>query len=272
MSSRPRTLNLSTRMAFAIESQLNELADRLDMSPIEIRRVNGMIDGERTPIGQTLWDIGFFQTLDAIEPIYEQRKRALASQDVNGDGRKRGLGIACLGYGIGYSGARNPSTARMRVDARGVVTAYCGTPDIGTGSDVSVAQIAAQTAGIDVRRVRVVRGDSTKTDDRSARACCSRDRRTAGAVTTVEALERDGALSPLQQAFLTHGATHCGYCTPGFLMTATALLEENPAPNRADIVEVLKGNLCRCTGYKKIVEAVESVAARRITDGERPRA
>ena len=157
------------KVAFAIESQLNELADRLGMSPIEIRRINGMVDGERTPIGQTLWDIGFHQTLDAIEPIYEERKRVLAARDDNGsgdgDGRKRGLGIACLGYGIGYSGVRNPSTARMRVDADGVVTAFCGTPDIGTGSDVSLAQIAAQTAGIDVRRVRVVSGDSTKTDD-----------------------------------------------------------------------------------------------------------
>ena len=83
-----------------------------------------------------------------------------------------------------------------------------------------------------------------------------------GAVTTVEALERDGALSPLQEAFLTHSAAQCGYCTPGFLMTATALLEENPSPDRADIVEALKGSLCRCTGYKKIIEAVESVAAR----------
>ena len=151
------------KVAFAIESQLNELADRLGMSPIELRRINGMVDGERTPIDQTLWDIGFHQTLDAIEPIYERRKRAIAAQA--GDGRKRGLGIACLGYGIGYSGVRNPSTARMRVDADGVVTAFCGTPDIGTGSDMALAQIAAQTAGIDVRRVRVVSGDSTKTDD-----------------------------------------------------------------------------------------------------------
>ena len=90
-----------------------------------------------------------------------------------------------------------------------------------------------------------------------------------GAVTTIEALERDGALSALQEAFLRHGATQCGYCTPGFLMTATALLEGNPSPSRADIVEALKGNLCRCTGYKKIIEAVESVAARRPADPRR---
>ena len=88
-----------------------------------------------------------------------------------------------------------------------------------------------------------------------------------GAVTTVEALERDGTLSPLQEAFLRHGATQCGYCTPGFLVTATALLEENPSPTRADIIEAIKGNLCRCTGYKKIVEAVESVAAEHLHEG-----
>ncbi|MBI07649.1 MAG: (2Fe-2S)-binding protein [Rhodospirillaceae bacterium] len=79
-------------------------------------------------------------------------------------------------------------------------------------------------------------------------------------VRTVEGLENNGTLSPLQEAFLTFGAVQCGYCTPGFLMTATALLEENPKPNCAEIVDALKGNLCRCTGYKKIIEAVQAVA------------
>ncbi|MDA0260591.1 MAG: (2Fe-2S)-binding protein [Proteobacteria bacterium] len=78
-------------------------------------------------------------------------------------------------------------------------------------------------------------------------------------VRTVESLESEGSLSPIQEAFLIFGAVQCGYCTPGFLMTATALLEENPKPSRDEIVEALKGNLCRCTGYKKIIEAVESV-------------
>lgn len=78
-------------------------------------------------------------------------------------------------------------------------------------------------------------------------------------VETVELLERNGALSPLQEAFLKHGAVQCGYCTPGFLMTALALLKENARPSRDQIIEALRGNLCRCTGYKKIVEAVEAV-------------
>ena len=98
-------------------------------------------------------------------------------------------------------------------------------------------------------------------DDRPVSSCLLLAAQIDGqSVRTVEGLERDGSLSPLQEAFLTFGAVQCGYCTPGLLMTATALLEENPHPSRAEIVEALKGNLCRCTGYKKIVEAVEAVA------------
>jgi CO/xanthine dehydrogenase Mo-binding subunit len=151
------------KLAFAIESQMNELADRLGMSPIELRRINGLVEGDKTGTGQSLHDVGFLKTLDAIEPIYEQRKKALAGSTKSD--RKRGLAVACLGYGIGYSGVRNPSTARLRVAADGIVTAFCGTPDIGTGSDLALAQIAAQSAGFGVDRVRVISGDSTKTDD-----------------------------------------------------------------------------------------------------------
>jgi carbon-monoxide dehydrogenase small subunit len=80
-------------------------------------------------------------------------------------------------------------------------------------------------------------------------------------VTTVEALAPDGApLTSLQQAFRTHHGLQCGYCTPGFLMSATALLRENSQPAREEIVEALSGNLCRCTGYAGIVRAVEAAA------------
>ena len=152
------------KMAFALESQMNEMADRLGMSPIEFRRINAMVDDDQTIIGQKLWDVGFLKTLDAIEPIYQERKREIAANPTR-NGRKRGVGLASLGYGIGYSGVRNPSTARMRVAADGSVVAYCGTPDIGTGSDMSLAMIAAQSAGISLHRVRVISGDSTQTDD-----------------------------------------------------------------------------------------------------------
>ncbi|MBN8477730.1 MAG: xanthine dehydrogenase family protein [Burkholderiales bacterium] len=150
------------KVAFALESLLNELAERLDMSPFALRRKNALVDGDRTNTGQLLLDVGFTQSLDALEPIYEERRRALAADRRPG---RRGLGIACLGYGIGYSGVRNPSTARLRVERDGSVVATCGTPDLGQGSDMSLAQVAAQAAGVSVHRVRVLSGDSTKTDD-----------------------------------------------------------------------------------------------------------
>jgi aerobic-type carbon monoxide dehydrogenase small subunit (CoxS/CutS family) len=83
-----------------------------------------------------------------------------------------------------------------------------------------------------------------------------------GEITTVEGLAQGAAVHPLQQAFAELGAAQCGYCTPGFLVTARALLEADPRPDRATIVEALSGNICRCTGYVKIFEAVELAAAR----------
>ena len=77
-------------------------------------------------------------------------------------------------------------------------------------------------------------------------------------VTTIEGLASDGRLHPLQEAFADLGATQCGYCTPGFLVTAKALLDENPRPTRDQIREALSGVLCRCTGYLQILEAVEA--------------
>jgi len=79
-------------------------------------------------------------------------------------------------------------------------------------------------------------------------------------ITTVEGLAVDGEMSPLQQAFLDKGASQCGFCTPGQLMAAQALLAENPDPSAADVQEGLSGNLCRCGCYYQITEAVLSVA------------
>ncbi|GAB4278227.1 MAG: (2Fe-2S)-binding protein [Deferrisomatales bacterium] len=79
-------------------------------------------------------------------------------------------------------------------------------------------------------------------------------------IRTVEGLSEGGELTPLQRAFVDHGALQCGFCTPGFLMSATELLSENPRPTRSEIQRALAGNLCRCTGYVKIVEAVEAAA------------
>jgi len=88
-----------------------------------------------------------------------------------------------------------------------------------------------------------------------AMACEGRD------VTTVEGLAPRGVLHPVQDALDQSGGAQCGFCTPGILMSAWALLGRNPAPSRAEIAHALSGNLCRCTGYTKIFEAVERAAA-----------
>jgi carbon-monoxide dehydrogenase small subunit len=82
-------------------------------------------------------------------------------------------------------------------------------------------------------------------------------------VTTVEGLADGETLHPLQRAFLEAGAVQCGFCTAGMLMTAHALLEEAEAPTRADVLHYLRGSLCRCTGYRKIVEAIMGAAPKR---------
>ena len=82
-------------------------------------------------------------------------------------------------------------------------------------------------------------------------------------VTTIEGLSDGDTLHPLQQAFVEYGAVQCGYCTPGLIMSAKALLDENQHPSRDEIKEAIAGNLCRCTGYVKIIEAIESVADQR---------
>jgi len=82
-------------------------------------------------------------------------------------------------------------------------------------------------------------------------------------ITTIEGLSAGGTLTDIQQAFIDHGAIQCGFCTPGMVLSATSLLTENPSPERAEIQKALEGNLCRCTGYNKVVEAIESVRNKR---------
>ena len=79
-------------------------------------------------------------------------------------------------------------------------------------------------------------------------------------ITTIEGLAKDGELTPIQQSFVDLAALQCGFCTPGFVMSATALLEETPHPTRDEIIDAISGTLCRCTGYARIVEAIERAA------------
>ncbi len=87
-------------------------------------------------------------------------------------------------------------------------------------------------------------------------------------VITVEGLAKGSSLHPLQAAFVEHGAVQCGFCSPGMILSAAALLGDNPAPCREEIRVALSGNLCRCTGYHKIVDAVESAARVMAAEGK----
>jgi len=101
-------------------------------------------------------------------------------------------------------------------------------------------------------------------DGTAVRSCLTLAVQAEGrAVTTVEALAQDGKLNALQQAFQRHHALQCGFCTPGILMSFTDFLARNPHPSEAEIVDVLSGHLCRCTGYAGIVAAVLDVAGQK---------
>ncbi len=99
-------------------------------------------------------------------------------------------------------------------------------------------------------------------DGRSVKSCMMLAVQANGAeITTVEGLAQDGELSAVQAAFVDKFASQCGYCTPGMIVSATALLASNPSPTEAEIREGLEGNICMCTGYQQIVEAVELAAS-----------
>ncbi len=81
-------------------------------------------------------------------------------------------------------------------------------------------------------------------------------------ILTIEGMMKDGKLHPIQEAFVKHHAIQCGFCTPGLVMSARALLDRNPSPEREEIKKAIEGNLCRCTGYEQVIEAIEDVSSK----------
>ena len=98
-------------------------------------------------------------------------------------------------------------------------------------------------------------------NDRPVNSCITPARDVEGCtIITIEGLAQNGVLTPIQQQFIDQWAFQCGYCTPGMIMSATALLNRNPHPTELEIREAIEGNLCRCTGYQKIIEAIQLAA------------
>ncbi len=99
-------------------------------------------------------------------------------------------------------------------------------------------------------------------DGKAVRSCVTAIGECQGKqIATIESLEKDGQLHPLQQAFLDEGAMQCGYCTCGMIMSGVALLAKNPKPSNSDIIRALEGNICRCGTYSRIIQAVQKAAA-----------
>lgn len=98
-------------------------------------------------------------------------------------------------------------------------------------------------------------------DKKPDRACMiSADLIDGKEIITIEGLQKNGVLNPVQQAFVDHESLQCGYCTPGMIMNATGLLHENPEPSREEIIDVMEENLCRCGSYRRIIDAIETAS------------
>lgn len=117
----------------------------------------------------------------------------------------------------------------------------------GTKRSCDTGQCGACTVLIDGKAVRSCLTKAVQVQDKK--------------IMTIEGLAKDDLLDPLQQSFIEHGAVQCGYCTPGMIMSAKGFLKKNPKPTTDEIKKALSGNICRCTGYVKIIEAIEAVVS-----------
>jgi CO/xanthine dehydrogenase Mo-binding subunit len=156
------------QMAFAHESQMDLLAQKLGMDTFEIRRINALKTGSVTATDQKLTaSVGISDCLDAVRPYYEQAKSEWQNEK-DGLNKKCGVGIGCMWYGIGNTGVQNPSTARITMDMNGSVALFTGCAELGQGSTTILAQIAAEVLGLAPEAIRMVVADTKCTTNAGA--------------------------------------------------------------------------------------------------------
>jgi CO/xanthine dehydrogenase Mo-binding subunit len=145
---------------------MDELADRLSIDRLEFRRLNALRPGDATATGQVLeHSAGLGECLDVLEPYWRRARADCESFNQANRTLKRGVGIGCMWYGIGNTALSNPSTIRIGLSARGVLTLYNGAVDIGQGSNTTLTQIAADAVGLPMSQFRLVMGDTDRTAD-----------------------------------------------------------------------------------------------------------
>jgi CO/xanthine dehydrogenase Mo-binding subunit len=156
------------QMAFAHESQMDLLADKLGMDPLELRLKNAFKSGSETATGQNLTaSVGIGECLEALNPHYEWARKDWRTAEIE-PWKKRGIGLGCMWYGIGNTGVQNPSTAKIKIDLGGNIKLYTGCADIGQGSTTILAQIAAEALGITPEEIRLFVADTRCTTNAGA--------------------------------------------------------------------------------------------------------